>query len=48
MAAVVHVALGIHDPKGDFSCHAGAMLASLFCYDAAVTAGASILFDYVW
>ena len=30
MATVVHVALGIHDPKGDFSCHAGAMLASLF------------------
>ena len=30
MAAMVHVALGIHDPKGDFSCHAGAMLASLF------------------
>mgnify|MGYP003592345635 CR=1 FL=1 len=26
----------------------GAMLASMLCYDAAVTAGASILFDYVW
>lgn len=27
---MIHIALGIHDPKGDYSCHAGAVLASLF------------------
>ena len=30
MDEMVQVALGIHDPKGEFTCHAGAMLASLF------------------
>lgn len=30
--AVAHVALGIHDPSGGYSCHAGAMLASLFLH----------------
>lgn len=32
MLRTVHVALGIHDPKGDYVCHAGAMLASLFIH----------------
>ena len=27
---MIYVAVGIHDPKGDYACHAGAMLASLF------------------
>ena len=30
MADTIQVALGVHDPQGDFTCHAGAMLASLF------------------
>jgi len=30
MPEPIHVALGIHDPSGNYSCHAGAMLASLF------------------
>ena len=32
MQDTVHIALGINDPQGDYSRHAGAMLASLFMH----------------
>ena len=32
---MIHVAIAIHDPKGEYTCHAGAMLASLFAYTPA-------------
>lgn len=34
MQSTIHVAIGIHDPKGDYACHAGAMLAALFAHTA--------------
>ena len=32
---MIHVAIAIHDPKGEYTCHAGAMLASLFSHTPA-------------
>lgn len=32
---MIHVAIAIHDPRGEYACHAGAMLASLFSHTPA-------------